>query len=172
MKVYFKNYKMDLAGKLVEVGQKAPDFVVTGDDLKPVFLSDYIGSPLIICGFLSVDINICYNDIQLLLPSLMSFDQIPILAITTDLPFAWMRSSWNHMHNHPNVINSTDYLTRKFAIDYGVLIKNGPLAGLITKVIIMLDDNHIIQHVQLNSDLRALPDLEPVKATLHQLNKG
>lgn len=172
MQVYLNNYKMDLTGQLVKVGQKAPDFTVTGEDFHPIFLSDFVGAPLIICGFLSVDANVCYEHIKLLLPALLSFDEIPILAITTDLPFAWMRSSLSDAHKHPNVFHSTDYLTRKFALDYGVLIKNGPLAGMITKVLIMLDENHIIQHVQLNPNLLELPDLAPIKNTLHQQNKG
>ena len=48
--------------------------------------------------------------------------------------------------------------SKNFAKDYGVLIQDGPLAGVTARAIVVLDENDQVVHTELVGEIAEEPD--------------
>lgn len=87
-----------------------------------------------------------------------------ILVISADLPFAQKRFCGHE--NLSNVVTLSMLRSRKFAKDYGVLLEDGPLAGLTARAIVVLDENNIVRHTELVPEIAQEPDYNAALAAL------
>jgi thiol peroxidase len=53
-----------------------------------------------------------------------------------------------------------------FAKDYGVLIQDGPLAGLTARAVVVLDANNKVLHRQLVAEIAEEPDYDAALASV------
>ena len=56
--------------------------------------------------------------------------------------------------------------SRKFAKDYGVLIEDGPLAGITARAIVVIDENDKVIHTELVSEIADEPNYNAALALL------
>jgi thiol peroxidase len=82
-----------------------------------------------------------------------------MLIISADLPFAQKRFCTEAKVS--NVVPLSMMRSRNFAKDYGVLITDGPLAGITARAVVVLDENDKVVYTQLVPEITQEPDYEP-----------
>ena len=152
--------KLTLLGPEIKVGQKAPDFTVSGQGLKPVSLSDFAGKATIIASVPSLDTGVCsdetqkFNDIAGSLP-----DDVVILTISMDLPFAQAR--WCGAHDVDKIVTASDFKDRQFGDSYGVHVKE---SGLLARAVFVIGKDDTVKHVEYLPQITQLPDFDAAVA--------
>ncbi|WP_420420646.1 thiol peroxidase [Simkania sp.] len=145
-------------GSLPEVGTQAPDFLLISTDLKPKSLKDYAEKKLILSIVPSLDTPVCLTSAKQFEERLKIRNDIRVLFISADLPFAQKRTcGFEKLKKIETLSMMRD---RKFAEDYGVLILDGPLQGISARAVLVLDENHQVLHTELVPEIAQEPDYE------------
>lgn len=129
--------KIHTIGKLPSVGAKAPDFTLTGTDLSDICLKNFKGKNLILNIFPSLDTAVCATSVRKFNESLNSLDNTEVLCVSADLPFAHERFCTTE--GLDKVKNASVFRNPEFGKDYGVLITDGPLKGLLSRAVVVID---------------------------------
>lgn len=121
MKITFANNPVNLLGKEVKVGDKAPDFTATKNDMTEYRLADDLGKVVIISVVPSIDTGVCSMQTERFNKEASQLDEnIKLLTISLDLPFAQQRfCGAKGIDNHDLL---SDYKEREFGMEYGFLI--------------------------------------------------
>ncbi len=150
-------------GNLPELGQIAPDFILTKTNLKNVGLSDFSGKRKILSLFPSLDTPVCALSINHFNEANYGADTV-ILTVSADLPFAMQR--FCKQNSVKNIVGLSMMRNRDFAQDYGVLMIDGPLAGLLARAVIVLDKSNKVIYSELVSELSNEPNYKQLEAIL------
>ena len=145
-------------GDMPAIGSQAPDFVLADGNLKNVSLNEYEGKKKIIYTVPSLDTGTCQTSTKKFNEHVASRDDVVMLIVSADLPFAMAR--FCGIEKLTNVIPLSMMRSRKFAKDYGVLLNDGPLAGIITRSLIVLDESNNVLHTELVSEISDEPDYD------------
>ncbi|CAA0192430.1 lipid hydroperoxide peroxidase [Tenacibaculum maritimum] len=124
-------------GNLPKTGEKAPDFSLAAIDLSRKSLTDFEGKNLILNIFPSVDTGTCAASVKNFNKEAASLENTTILCISRDLPFA--QSRFCGAEGIENVIMLSDYATGEFGKNYGLEITSGPLTGLHSRAIVIIN---------------------------------
>ncbi|MDN5848970.1 MAG: thiol peroxidase [Nitrococcus sp.] len=162
--VTFKGNPIRLSGELPAVGSKAPDFRLTASDLNEVSLAELRGRKKILNIVPSLDTPTCATSTRKFNERASERPDTAILAISADLPFAQKR--FCEAEGISNVKALSMMRDKQFARDYGVLIEEGPLAGLAARAVVVLDADDTVLYTQLVPELADEPDYEAVLAKL------
>lgn len=162
--VTFKGNPIRLSGELPAIGSKAPDFRLTAGDLSEVSLADLRGRKKILNIVPSLDTPTCATSTRKFNQRASELPDTAILAISADLPFAQKR--FCELEGISNVRPLSMMRDKQFARDYGVLIEEGPLAGLAARAVVVLDAEDTVLYTQLVPELADEPDYEAVLAGL------
>lgn len=163
--VTMKGSPLTLIGGVIEVGDKAPDFVVIDNDLKPVRFSSYAGKIVVISAVPSLDTPVCdmetrrFNDEAGRLS-----DDVVILTISMDLPFAQKR--WCGAAGVDRVVTLSDYREAEFGKAYGALIKE---LRLLARMVFVVDRSGVVRYVQTVKELTQEPDYDAILAAVRGL---
>jgi thiol peroxidase len=144
------------AGELPRVGSKAPDFTLTDKDLRDVGLSEWTGRKKLLNIFPSIDTPVCALSTKKFNEYARDHEDTVMLMISADLPFAHAR--FCNSERLANVVTLSSMRNRDFGEDYGVLIGDGPLAGLMARAIVVLDENDTVVHSELVPEIGQEPD--------------
>jgi thiol peroxidase len=151
-------------GELPKVGSKAPDFKLVKTDLSVASLSDFAGSKLVLNIFPSVDTGVCATSVRTFNQKASTLENTKVLCISRDLPFAQKR--FCGAEGIENVENLSDFKTGSFGENYGLTMTEGPLAGLHSRVVIVVDENGVVTHAQQVPEIADEPDYETALAVL------
>jgi thiol peroxidase len=151
-------------GELPKAGTKAPDFNLIKIDLSSTSLSDYTGSKLVLNIFPSIDTGVCATSVRTFNQKASSLENTKVLCISRDLPFAQKR--FCGAEGIENVENLSDFKTGSFGDAYGLTIVDGPLAGLHSRVVIVLDENGIVTYAEQVPEIAQEPNYELALAAL------
>lgn len=151
-------------GDLPAVGSAAPDFKLTGKDLGDVSLDTYAGKKKLLNIVPSLDTPVCATSTQKFNAAMADKSDAVALVISADLPFAQDR--FCGAEGIENVISLSMMRDRNFAKDYGVLITDGPLAGITARAVVVLDENNSVVYTQLVGDIVNEPDYDAALAAL------
>ncbi|HOJ86371.1 MAG: thiol peroxidase [Elusimicrobiales bacterium] len=164
--VTLQGREMTLIGDEIKIGDKAPDFKVTSNDMTPMkFLRTYKGKVVLISSVPSLDTPVCdletrrFNDEALKLSS-----DVEIITISMDLPFAQKR--WCGQNGVTRVKTYSDYMKAEFGKSYGVLIKE---LRLLARCIFIIDKEGVVRYVQLVKEVSKEPNYEEAITALKQL---
>jgi thioredoxin-dependent peroxiredoxin len=146
------------AGEFPRVGGKAPDFTLTDRDLNDVSLSRWMGKKKLLSVFPSVDTPVCAISTRKFNDYARTHEDTVMLMISADLPFAQKRFCGAEALS--NVVTLSTMRSNDFARGYGVLITDGPLAGLTARAILVLDENDTVVHAELVPEIGSEPDYE------------
>ncbi|SIN72716.1 thiol peroxidase (atypical 2-Cys peroxiredoxin) [Sulfurivirga caldicuralii] len=163
-KVTFKSEPVELSGSFPRVGDHAPDFSLTTLDLGDVTLADFAGKRKLLNIVPSLDTSVCAKSIQVFDERVGSIDNLATLVVSADLPFAQQRFA--ETHGIRNITFLSLMHERQFARDYGVCIASGPLRGLCTRAVVVLDEDNIVRHAQLVPEIAQEPDYDAALAVL------
>lgn len=144
--VTLKGTPANTSGSLPEIGTKAPNFTLVKNDLSTVSLSDYKGKAVVLNIFPSIDTGTCAQSVRQFNKELNTIEDITVLCISRDLPFAQAR--FCGAEGLDNVINLSDFRDNSFGKAYGLDFIDGPLHGLHSRAIVVIDENGIITHTE------------------------
>ena len=136
--ITLKGNKFSTIGDLPKVGSKSPDFKLVGTDLSEKSLSDFEGK-IVLNIFPSLDTETCAMSVRTFNQKVASLDNTTVLCISRDLPFAHGRFCTTE--GIDKVVNLSDFRNRDFGQNYQLDIADGPLAGLHSRAVIVLDEN-------------------------------
>jgi thiol peroxidase len=145
-------------GDLPAVGSQAPDFRLVAGDLSDVNLATYAGKKKLLNIVPSLDTPVCAISTRKFNEYAKSHPDIVVLIISADLPFAQGRFCTGEKLE--NVVPLALMRSRNFAKDYGVLIEDGPLAGITARAVVVLDANNTVRYAQLVPEIAQEPDYE------------
>lgn len=145
-------------GELPKVGSDAPGFRLVANDLKDTSLHDFAGKRKLLNIFPSVDTPVCATSVRKFNEKAASLTDAVVLCISADLPFAQARFCGAEGIKNAHTLS----LMRggAFAKDYGVLIDNGPFAGLTARAVVVLDANNKVLHSELVTEVAHEPDYD------------
>ncbi len=155
---------VQLSGDLPAVGATAPDFSLTAGDLSDVSLAKYAGKKKLLNIVPSLDTGVCAASTKKFNETMAGRDDAVALVISADLPFASGR--FCGAEGITNVINLSMMRSRNFAKDYGVLIVDGPLAGITARAVVVLDADNQVVYTQLVPEITQEPDYDAAMAAL------
>ena len=156
--VQFKGNDVQTNGQLPAVGSVAPDFVLVGSGLQDVKLSDYKGKKVVLNIFPSIDTGTCAASVRKFNQVAASKPNTVVICISKDLPFA--QSRFCGAEGIENVITVSDFRASSFDNDYGVLLVDGPLKGLLARSVVVVDENGNVSYNELVSEIVNEPNYE------------
>lgn len=162
--ITFKGNPIHTSGELPAVGGAAPDFVLVDGDLNDVSLSTYQGKRKLLNIFPSLDTPVCATSTKKFNQSASGRPDAVFLMISADLPFAMQR--FCSSEGMDSVVALSLMRSRKFAKDYGVLIEDGPLAGITARAVVVLDENNNVTYTELVPEIATEPDYDKALAAL------
>jgi len=145
-------------GDLPAVGATAPDFKLVDKDLNDVGLDAFAGKKKILSIVPSLDTGVCATSTKVFNERIGGRDDVVVLVASADLPFAQAR--WCGAESVDNVVTLSMMRSRNFAKDYGVLIEDGPLAGITARAVLALDADNKILHTELVPEIAQEPDYD------------
>ena len=151
-------------GNLPELGSKAPEFTLVANDLSAKSLSDYKGKKIVLNIFPSLDTGTCAASVRRFNTEASKLENTVVLCISKDLPFAQAR--FCGAEGLEDVHNLSDFRTGEFGKDYGVEIIDGPLAGLESRAVVVLNEEGNVVYTQQVPEIVDEPDYEAALAAL------
>lgn len=145
-------------GDLPKVGSRAPEFTLTDSGLTDVASNNWHGKRKLLNIFPSIDTPVCAISTRKFNEFASENDSVTMLMISADLPFAHKRFCTDE--NLDNVVTLSTMRSPDFAKDYGVLIEDGPMAGLTARAVLVVDENDVVVHAELVSEIASEPDYE------------
>ncbi len=155
--ITFKKNPVHTSGNLPTIGKKAPDFTLTNTSLEDVHLNQFQKKKKLLNIYISIDTGVCATSTQKFHSLCNERDDLVVLNIAMDLPFAFTRFCEAH---HLKNTQTLSCFRSSFAQDYGVKIVDGPLKGLCARCVIVLDEDNHVLYTELVSEISHEPDYE------------
>jgi len=163
--VTMKGKPVTLVGPAIKVGQKAPDFEVTANDLSPAKLSSFAGKVCIIASVPSLDTSVCDLETRKFNEKAVQLGgDVVVLTISMDLPFAQKR--WCGAAGIKNVQTLSDHRDASFGRAYGVLIKD---LRLLARAVFVVDKKGVVRYLQIVPEIATEPDYDAVLKVVKEL---
>ena len=156
--ITLKGNKIHTVGDLPTVGSKAPDFSLVNSDLSDTTLADYKGKRVILNIFPSLDTDVCASSVRRFNLEAGKLDNTVVLCASMDLPFAHKR--FCSTEGLDDVITLSGMRNQNFGNEYGVLIADGPLAGLYSRAVVVLDEDGTVIYTEQVPEIVQEPDYE------------
>lgn len=159
--VTMRGNPVTLSGPEIRAGQDAPDFTALDNSLQPVRLSDAKGKVVILSAVPSVDTPVCDTETRRFNQEAAALSSgIEIWTLSADLPFAQKR--WCGAAGVDRVKTLSDFRERSFSQNYGVLIKDGPLAGLTARAVFVIGKDGKVKHVEYVKEIANEPQYDAI----------
>ena len=146
------------------MGSTAPDFSLVAGDLSDVSLATYAGKKKLLNIVPSLDTPVCATSTKKFNEAMAGKSDAVALVISADLPFASGR--FCQAEGVGNVLNLSMMRSKNFGKDFGVLMEDGPLAGLTARAVVVLDANDQVVYTQLVPEITEEPDYDSALAAL------
>lgn len=156
--VAFKGNPVKTAGEVPSVGAKAPAFTLTGKDLSDVALASYAGKNVVLNIFPSIDTPVCAASVRRFNAEASALGDTVVLCISADLPFAHGR--FCTVEGLDKVVPLSIFRSPAFGADYGVVISEGPLRGLLSRAIVIVDGAGSVVYAEHVAEITNEPDYE------------
>ena len=142
-------------GKLPAVGTQIKDFTLTGVDLKDKTFADYKGKYVIMNIFPSVNTGVCSKSVREFNKDAAALKNTTVLCISKDLPYA--QKAFCGAEGIDNVVMLSDF-RNDFGHEYGVQIADGPMKGLLSRALIVVNPEGKIVYEQQVPEIGQEPD--------------
>ncbi|MCM1519770.1 MAG: thiol peroxidase [Lachnoclostridium sp.] len=164
--VYFQSQPCHTYGTLPIVGEIAPCFQLTGLNLNEVKCDDYAGKRVVLNIFPSLDTDVCARSVRKFNEEAAGLDNTAVICVSMDLPFAMSR--FCTLEGIKNVTPASAFRSPLFAQKYGVQLVDGPLAGLLARAVIVLDENRRVIYCELVEEITNEPNYEAAISVLKE----
>ncbi|HLE10203.1 MAG: lipid hydroperoxide peroxidase [Bdellovibrionales bacterium RIFOXYD12_FULL_39_22] len=163
-KITLKGNSINTSGSLPALKSMARDFKLTKSDLSDVSLKDFSGKRKILNIVPSLDTGICAASARRFNNEASKIKNTVILTISCDLPFAQKR--FCEAEGIANVVMLSELRSKAFGEDYGVRIIDGPLAGLLSRAIVVLDENNKVIYTEQVPEIAQEPQYDKALAAV------
>lgn len=154
-----KGNTVHLAGEFPQKGMISPDFTLVKGDLSTLKLSELREKRVVMNIFPSMDTAVCATSVRRFNQMAASMPDTVVLCISNDLPFA--QSRFCAAEGIENVITLSGFrLHSTFGRDYGVLMTEGPLSGLLARAVVVVDEKGRVVYSELVPEITHEPDYE------------
>jgi thioredoxin-dependent peroxiredoxin len=157
-KITLRGAEFHTNGNVPAAGSAAPDFQLVDAQLADKKLADFAGKKKLLSIVPSLDTPVCALSTKKFNEHAKAHADTVMLMISADLPFAQGR--FCKAEGATNVVPLSMMRSKNFAKDYGVLIEDGPLAGLTARAVVVLDANNKVLHSELVSEVAQEPNYE------------
>ena len=166
-KVTFQGTPVTLAGALPAVGSVAPDFALVAGDLSEKHLKDFEGKIKVVSIVPSLDTPVCALSAQRFNKESEALKDVVVLNVSADLPFAAARFCESTKLAHITTLST--FRSCEFGKTWGVRIMDGPLAGLNTRAVLVLDRDNKVVYEELVSEITHEPNYAAVLDAIKKL---
>ncbi|MGP4977968.1 thiol peroxidase [Brachybacterium tyrofermentans] len=161
--ITFKNTPISTDGELPAQGSALPAFELVGQDLSPVASSDLAGKRVVLNIFPSLDTGTCAMSVRTFNELAAGLENTVVVCVSKDLPFAQAR--FCGAEGIENVVTGSAFRS-SFGEDYGVTMSDGPLAGLLSRAVVITDETGKVVYTEQVGEVSEEPDYEGAKAAL------
>ena len=155
---------LNVGGHFPQPGETAHSFMLVNKDLVDVSLSEFAGKRKVLSIVPSIDTPVCATSTRVFNQRASTMDNTVVLVISADLPFA--QSRFCGAEGLDNVVMLSTMRGRDFHKDYGVMITEPPLSGLMARAVVVLDENDKVIYSELVPEITQEPDYDAVIAAL------
>ena len=161
--ITFKNDPVTTVGELPAKGSALPAFELVGQDLAPVTSADLAGKRVVLNIFPSLDTGTCAMSVRKFNELAAGLENTVVVCASKDLPFAQAR--FCGAEGLENVVTGSAFRS-SFGEDLGVTMQDGPLAGLLSRAVVIADENGKILYTQQVAEVTEEPDYDAAVAAL------
>lgn len=161
--ITFKNDPITTVGELPAVGATAPSIDLVGADLTPVTSADLAGKRVVLNIFPSVDTGVCALSVRQFHERAAGLENTVVVCVSRDLPFAQAR--FCGAEGIDDVVMGSDF-RGSFGEDFGVTMTSGPLAGLLSRAVVVLDENGAVTYTEQVPEIGQEPDYDAAVTAL------
>lgn len=162
--VYFAGNECHIYGMLPAVGTKAPEFELTGEDLAHVTNETFAGKRIVLNIFPSLDTEVCARSVRRFNEVASKLPNTAVVCVSMDLPFAMKR--FCTLEGLKNVVAASAFRSPEFGQKYGVEFVDGPLKGLLTRAVVIIDRDGRVAYRELVEEVTHEPDYEAALTVL------
>ena len=162
--ITLKGNPVKTIGNLPGKGTAAPEFKITKTDLSETQISDYAGKRVVLNIFPSIDTGTCAASVRQFNAKAQNMKNTVVLCVSMDLPFAHSRFCGAEGLN--NVVSASVFRSPEFGKNYGVTITDGPLAGLLSRAVVIIDENKKVIYTEQVPEITQEPDYDKALASL------
>lgn len=165
--IKFGTVDVTVDGEKLKVGDKAPIFKAINTNLTDYYSTEDEGKIRLISVIPSIDTSVCEIQTTMFTKAAENFsDQVVLLTISNDLPFAQVRFS-----NDKEISNNkfvSDYIYQDFAKKYSTLINE---LRLLNRAVFVIDRDDTIVYAEYLDQNTDLPDYEKAIEEVKKLDK-
>ena len=162
--ITLKGTPIKTIGDLPKVGERAPAFTLTKRDLSETNLDDFAGKRIVLNIFPSIDTQVCATSVRRFNVEASNLENSVVLCVSADLPFAHER--FCGAENIDDVLSVSSFRSEAFGKDYGVKITSGPLSGLLSRAIVIIDESRKVIYTEQVPEIAQEPNYEAALAAL------
>lgn len=156
--ITLKDNKINTSGNLPTKASNAPDFKLVKNDLSTLSLADLKGKKVVLNIFPSLDTDVCAASVRKFNATASNFKNTIVVCVSKDLPFAQKR--FCAAEGLENVVTASDFRDGNFGESYGLTIVDGPLAGLHSRAVVVLDESGKVIYTEQVPEIVQEPDYE------------
>lgn len=160
MQPTFQGNPVSLGGKLLQVGDMAPEVTLLSKDLSEVKVGGSSGKYQIINFLPSLDTGVCALQTKRFNAEASKLSNTQVFVVSMDLPFAQGR--FCGAEGIENLIVLSDFRDKTFGKQYGVLITDTALSGLLTRGVIVIDPKGKVIYQEIVSEITNEPNYKAV----------
>lgn len=162
--ITLKGNRISTVGELPTVGSSAPDFRLTGNNLQDVSLANYEGRTIVLNIVPSLDTGICAASARHFNVDAAALEETVVLTVSNDLPFA--NSRFCEANGIDNVVTLSQLRDREFGKAYGVEIADGPMAGLLSRAVVIIGRDGRVLYTEQVPEIVQEPHYEAALSAL------
>lgn len=161
--ITLKGSAIHTTGDLPKKGSQAPQFKLVRTDLSEVTLANFSGKKKVLNIFPSVDTGVCAASVRKFNKDAAGLSNVVVLNISMDLPFALQRFCGAEGIKNAEGLSA---FRSSFANEYGLKIADGPLAGLCSRAVVVLDEENRVLYTEQVPEIATEPNYEAALKTL------
>ena len=161
--ITFQGNEVLTVGELPSVGSNAPDFTLVKADLSEISLSSLAGKNVVLNIFPSIDTGTCAMSVRKFNEQAAELDNTTVICVSADLPFAAGR--FCGAEGIDNVITGSTFRS-SFGDDYGVTFTSAPLAGLLSRCVVVINGEGKVVYTEQVAETTEEPNYEAAIAAL------
>ena len=156
--IFFNGTQVKTYGTVPVAGEKAPDFKLVSKDLKELSFKDFEGKRIVLNVFPSLDTAVCAASVRRFNQEAAKFKNTVVLCVSMDLPFAMSRFCTTE--GLENVVPASAFRSPEFGKEYGLTMVDGPIAGLLARAVLIIDENRNVIYSDLVEEITHEPNYD------------
>ena len=153
--ITLKGNAISTVGNLPSVGEQLKDFTLVSADLAEKTLANYKGKKVVLNIFPSIDTGVCAASARKFNQEASGLNNTVVVNVSKDLPFALGRFCAAEGLN--NVDTLSDFRGH-FGSDYGVTLEDSPLQGLLSRAVVVADENGKVVYTEQVPEITQEPN--------------